>query len=76
MPTPQQLEQFALDRGWTHEQLADAIHQASGIRVSVSSISRFVRGIGRPKRLTRAALEKFMAAQTPTTKKRQGASAR
>lgn len=68
MPTPKQLEQLALDRGWTYRALAEAITAASAIDVSLDSVRRFCLGIGRPSRVTRAAINKFMAAQP---KKRQ-----
>ena len=59
MPTPTQLEKFATDRGWTYRELAEAISRQTGIVVTLDTVRRFCNGIGRPKRLTAAAIEKY-----------------
>jgi hypothetical protein len=77
MPTPTQLETFATDKGWSYRQLAEEISRATGISVTLDTVRRFCNGIGRPARLTAAAIDKYWAAQTakPVKAKRSRHSA-
>jgi len=75
MTTPKELEQFALDRGLSYRQLAEAITKVVGRPMNWSSVYRFCAQVGGPSRLTRHAIETFMAAQRGTSKKvRHGVS--
>jgi len=63
MPTPRQLEQFALAKGWSYRQLATAIRDQTGIDLHERSVGRYCNRVGSPSRRTKSAIGQFMAAQ-------------
>lgn len=69
LTTPEQLEGFSRDRGWSYETLAAEISAAAGYRISYSSVFKFCTGRTVARRRVRHAIETFMAKQRETDAK-------
>lgn len=70
MTTPKTLNKLRSERGWSVQELADQIYDATRIRLNQKTLQRFFEQSVRPTEKTRTAITKFMAAQSST----QGAS--
>lgn len=54
------IERFRLDRGWTYERLTIEIAKATGLALSVSTVSKVCRRLHPPRATTQYAIDKFL----------------